>query len=106
MMMNFELIDPDVIPEMKSSLGHHEYWRQPDRSEIKIDGIVAKMAKNTFNALNRYDNSNPTGVYQGKMWRRAIFDADDRIICWNLVWFGEEVEGACNIYKKEIVIIS
>lgn len=57
------------IPPMTNPLG--KYWDQPNPSEIIIDNVnsVAIMSTKTFNALSNYSTSNPSGAYEGKMWR-------------------------------------
>lgn len=70
------------IPPMTHELGR--YWEQPDRSEIEVDGTHALMSPAAFYALSDYSRSNPSGVYEGKMWRRL---ADG---VWFLCWFENE----------------
>lgn len=57
-----------------------KYWEQPDRNEIKINNDIALMNKETFDKLKQYDNSNPTGAYEGKMWKRKV--GSNYYLCW------------------------
>ncbi len=44
---------------------------------------IAIMDRSTLQRLHDYSASIPTGVYEGKMWRRA--DGPDK---WLLCWYG------------------
>lgn len=85
-----EIESADDIPPITDPLGRH--WGQPDRTEILIDGTHAVMTTRTFELLAEYSATNPSGVYEGKMWRRhdGLFDPrclpKDRR--WLLCWFG------------------
>jgi hypothetical protein len=58
----------EPIPKMTHPLSKH--WEQPDRREIEIDATHAMMSQKAFEALHEYSCSQPSGVYEGKMWRR------------------------------------
>lgn len=60
------------IPEMTNPLGR--YWDQPDRSKIIIDDKYAIMTEQTMNELKEYSTTNPSGVYEGKMWRSKFVE--------------------------------
>lgn len=85
-------IDKNVIPPITHPLGQH--WDQPSTSSILIDDTHALMTRETFNALHEYSATFPTGVYEGKMWKRhdGVFDSKFRarggVPTWKLVWFG------------------
>lgn len=85
-----ELAQP--IPRITDPMG--SAWEQPDRSEIQIDDTHAVMSRRTFNKLKEYSASFPTGVYEGKMWKRhdggfdRQFRANGGKPIWKLVWFG------------------
>lgn len=78
------------IPPMTHPHGAH--WEQPATSAILIDDTHALMSQATFKALPEYSGTNPTGVYEGKMWKRlnGLFDPncqpEDRR--WMLCWYG------------------
>ena len=88
----------NVIPEMVHSLS--KYWNQPDIKDIEIGDKQAKMSKCTFELLLEYSTSIPTGVYEGKMWKRRRPDA------WYLLWYAA-CEGAdsCSINIRKIIIV-
>lgn len=67
------------IPPMMHELGR--YWEQPDRSEIEVDGTHALMSPAAFYALSDYSSSNPSGVYEGKMWVRWRIGVGP-LLCW------------------------
>jgi hypothetical protein len=72
----------DVIPAMTDPLG--KYWDAPDRSKISFrsDLKEAYMSLATFNNLLDYSQSQPSGVYDGKMWR-----SEHPKEGWYLRWF-------------------
>jgi len=70
-----------LIPPMTHPLS--QYWEQPNRFDIEVDETHALMGQTTFNLLHDYSNSQPTGAYEGKMWR-AFYRLDG----WCLLWFG------------------
>jgi hypothetical protein len=64
---------PDAIdPNARYAGG----WNQPHNSEVLVDSENAVMTQETWNALPRYDHSEPTGVWVGKMWRSGEW------FCW------------------------
>lgn len=82
------------IPPMTDRLGR--FWEAPDRSEIVIDDTHALMTLETYNKLLNYERSFPSGVYEGKMWRR-----DDL-----LVWYGPSPKpDTCSVHQREILIV-
>ena len=75
-------------------------WDQPSREAILIDEKNALMTRATFLALASYDTSIPSGVYEGKMWKRAIHGGD--LLCW----FGSiENSNKCSINHREIILV-
>ncbi len=91
-------VKDSVIPDMIHPLGKH--WNQPNREDIAIDGIHALMSKNSFDRLHTYSTSIPTGVYEGKMWKRRRPDA------WYLLWYSEcEDVDSCSINIRKIIIV-
>jgi hypothetical protein len=82
--------DKNYIPPMT-----HPYassWSQPDQSRMAIDDTYAIMDRRTFLELEEYSATMPSGVYEGKMWRRhnGSFDRspDRKPPVWLLVWYG------------------
>jgi hypothetical protein len=83
-----------MIPEITDEMGR--FWDQPDRSEIEIDDTHALMARDTFAKLADYRRSNPSGVYEGKMWRRGNF----------LVWYGpSDLPDMCGVNYRKILVV-
>jgi hypothetical protein len=86
-----------VIPPMTHPLGSH--WRQPSLAEIELDSSHALMSEKTFQELSEYSCSMPTGIYEGKMWKRIEKQSF-------LMWYGQsEKEGHCSINHREIIIV-
>lgn len=88
-----------AIPPITSEMGCH--WRQPDRSTIQVTDKLAIMPNATFTALSEYSSTIPSGVYDGKMWRR--FQEQK----WHLCWFAPSTRGIaneCSIMMREIHI--
>jgi hypothetical protein len=87
----------EPIPRMTHPLS--TAWGQPDRSEIEVDGTHALMSRTAFCALKEYSASQPTGVYEGKMWRRHDGSFDREFIVrggkptWMLCWYGPSEKG-------------
>ena len=99
---------PNFIPFITHPLGKH--WDQPDPERILLDDKHALMDERTFNALPEYSSTIPTGVYEGKMWKRHDGVLDPR--CrpeqhkWMLGWFGPStVPDNCSINFREILIV-
>ena len=69
-----------MIPEMINPLG--AYWSQPHRDQIEVDETHALLNKTAFDKLSEYSQTIPTGVYEGKMWKRKEYKV------WWLCWFG------------------
>ncbi len=69
-----------IIPPITDPLGNH--WHQPDRTEIKIEDDTATMSQHTFDGLPEYSTTQPTGAYEGKMWKSHVRGV------WYLRWFG------------------
>src|SRR6185369_6564631 len=103
-----ELLEP--IPRITHPWG--KSWEQPDRSEILLDDEYAVMSKATFDKLHEYSASNPSGVYEGKMWKRndGAFDIDFLAKggkpTWYLVWYGRhpDPDKVSNNYRKILII--
>ena len=67
------------IPPMTHEYG--KYWEQPKREDILLDDDCAVMTAETLNKLPQYDVTNPTGAYEGKMWRRVKSNGQF-MLCW------------------------
>jgi hypothetical protein len=99
------------VPRITDPLGLH--WRQPDRSEILFEDNNAIMTRTTFNKLCEYSGSFPSGVYEGKMWRRhdggfdRAFRARGGKPTWKLVWYGVSRKGPDFVSNnfRDIIIV-
>lgn len=69
-----------IIPPMVHELG--KYWDQPSLDNILLTDKEAKMSKEDFDKLPTYSMSNPSGAYEGKMWK-GEFNKE-----WYLCWWG------------------
>lgn len=86
-----------VIPEITDPLG--KYWEQPKTTDFLISDEYALMDKDTAEALSEYSYTMPTGVYEGKMWRRL----EDGV--WHLLWYGRSKNpNKCSIEHRKISI--
>ena len=101
------------IPPITDPMGRN--WDQPDRHRIAVDAKHALMEEATFNALHEYSTTIPTGVYEGKMWRRhdgiAARGRHGEIVMkqeqgtWLLCWYGPSDEpDRCSINHRVILI--
>lgn len=101
------MIETECIPPMTHELSRG--WDQPNSREILIDKTHAVMTRTTFKKLHRYDNSIPSGVYDGKMW--AIFvGVWEGSICqkgvYYLRWYGPSDDAEkCTINQREVLFI-
>ncbi len=59
---------PTAISPITNPLGKH--WEQPAHDEVIIDETHAFMSQSVCDQLKQYDSTNPTGTYEGKMWKR------------------------------------
>lgn len=101
-------MDRAGIPAMTHRDGR--YWQQPSRNAIEVDEKYALMSQRAFDALSNYSASTPTGVYEGKMWKR-LDGAHDRacpVECrrWLLCWYGPSRHSdRCSVNYREILIV-
>lgn len=90
-----------AIPPMAHELGR--YWEQPPTDDIQIDDTHALMSQRTFCQLHEYSTSMPSGVYEGKMWRRGEpWNAPRK---WFLGWYGtcDEPNMVSNNWREIII---
>lgn len=98
-----------MIPAMANPIAGS--WRQPSRDEILVDDTYAAMSQKTFDSLQEYSCSVPSGVYPGKMWKRhdALFDRNSKPEnrLWLLCWFSESEYGPelCAINLRRVLIV-
>jgi hypothetical protein len=79
------LLGTAVVPPITEPLGRH--WEQPDREELIFCGDFVYMTRRAYKQLPEYNNSVPSGVYEGKMWKSHVRYSDVGRVCW-LRWFG------------------
>ena len=101
----------NLIPAITHELGR--YWEQPSPAEILVDDTHALMTRATFDKLAEYSASNPTGAYEGTMWKRHDGDFDEAFKArggvpeWLLCWFGESQIGpgfVSNNHRKILLV--
>lgn len=93
----------NVVPPITEPMGR--YWEQPPTRDILIDDTHAVMSRKTLESLHEYSCSTPSGVYEGKMWRRR---AEYRESCdeWFLCWFGYSAkEGYVSNNCRKIILV-
>ena len=98
--------DKNYIPPMTHTLSIG--WDQPDTRLMLIDDTHAMMTKATFLSLKEYSSTTPTGVYEGKMWRRhdGSFDRspDRKPPVWLLCWYKNSKPGYCSTEFRKIIL--
>jgi len=92
----------EVIPSMTDPLG--KYWSQPELSKILIGEVYAAMSQETFNQLKDYSLTNPTGVYEGKMWR-SQHNQNGMMFHYLHWWENSEDPDKCKHHTRKILIV-
>lgn len=88
-----------VIPKITDRRGWH--WTQPGRAQITMDDETAYMTQATWNRLADYSRSNPTGVYDGKMWKAIARDGTS-----SLRWYAPgSTPNTCAIHSRRVEIV-
>jgi hypothetical protein len=105
--MKWSALMRNVIPPITDPLG--QYWEQPSREEILIDDDYALMNSQTLSRLHDYSTTDPTGVYEGKMWRGREVIRQGQKLCfsdrWILRWFGLSDDPGKVSYNQRIILI-
>lgn len=103
--------DDVAIPPMTNPLG--AYWEQPDLSDVPIDSTHALLTQKQFDQLADYSASLPSGVYDGKAWKRLDGSFDYEFLQsggkpqWLLGWYGpSDAPSKCSINFRTILIVS
>ena len=97
-MIGFSL--PERLPPITDPLGRS--WDQPKR--LMIERGVAILSPREFLALMDYSDTNPTGVYEGKAWKR--YDPRPQYNGWVLCWFAESHDPTmCRLELRPIHIL-
>lgn len=103
-----------MIPAITHPKGR--YWTQPSREAILVDDVHALMTEAVFERLPEYSATVPTGVYEGKMWRRhdglyANIERRQRNLPdgpqeWLLCWYGpSDQPDHCSINYRKILLV-
>lgn len=99
--------DDNVVPPMIHPLS--SVWKQPPLDMITISAHTAKMSRAAFDRLLEYSHSNPTGAYEGKMWKRhTVYATEDNKVTaniWQLCWFGYSIVGRGYVRNFSRVIV-
>ena len=98
-------INGTAIPEMSHPWSKH--WPQPDPREILVDSTHAVMSLETFRKLPEYSCTLPSGVYEGKMWRRREPYSPEvfGVTKWYLMWYGPSEDPLqCSINHRQILL--
>lgn len=92
--------DAHPIPPITDPIGR--YWNQPPREEVLVDDSHAVMTAETLAKLLNYDITDPSGAYEGKMWRRG--DLEFGSVGW-LCWYGHsEKPGMVSVNVRPILL--
>lgn len=75
------------------------YFEMPHKDEILVDERDALMTQEAFDKLGEYSTSNPSGVWQGKMWKAQFGQT------WYLRWYQHEKDDQFIIPTKQIHIV-
>ncbi|MBP1615727.1 MAG: hypothetical protein H6Q13_3175 [Bacteroidetes bacterium] len=94
----------NIIPLMINPLG--SCWRQPNTNRILVDDNYAVMGKLDFDMLMDYTRSQPTGLYDGKMWKAQYWENNK--LEWYLCYCNNEnvVTNEIDICYREILTIN
>lgn len=93
----------NIIPPMTDA--HGKYWVQPDPRGFVLDDDYVLMDKLDFDLLPDYTNSEPTGKYNGKMWKGRFQTLKGEK--WFLMWCHDENKLSNQIYisSREILVL-
>ena len=94
-----------TIPPMTHVLSRA--WHQPDHRRWVFDEMHVIMPKEDFELLAEYSCSVPSGVYEGKMWRRRVPYEDAPSHTWYLCWYDVSKKGPnfCATKQREILLV-
>ena len=91
--------DQNIIPKITHPLGLH--WQQPALENVLVDDVCALMSEIDFKELLEYSTTIPSGVYEGKMWKRRCKNG------WLLGWYGFEVDEGKSVTTnfREVILV-
>jgi len=103
MNMQKVVLDENIIPPITHPWGSS--WVQPNPKNIIMDKDYAVMTERDFNLLPDYTASEPTGKYNGKMWKGEFNTSSGKK--WYLCWCHDENTVSQEIYisYREILIV-
>lgn len=90
------------VPPITEPLGR--YWEQPDPTNWLFSPTEVLMPAADLLLLSDYSYSQPSAVYEGKMWRLRNFPERDPN--WYLHWWGpSENPQMCRNHVRKIITI-
>lgn len=92
-----------IIPPISDPLG--KSWQQPHRRFIELDATHALMSEQTFKGLPEYSMSDPSGVYEGRMWKSYSQFTGEWYLRWYQVVEQPSYHKGCCIHSREILIV-
>lgn len=90
--------DKNIIPLITHPMGKH--WNQPALENIEVDDTHALMSQRDFDELADYSHSNPSGVYEGKMWKSKY--TEGWLLRWWIISF--HTPDSCSFQQRVILI--
>lgn len=106
-MIKVKTINRNYIPDMVHPLSKG-WFEQPKREDITIDDTSALMSEKSFKMLHEYSTSQPSGVYEGKMWKAHWYELIDgkKVWDWYLCWYGLSTKpGSVSNNSRKIIIV-
>lgn len=95
--------DENRIPPITDPLDRH--WQQPDASEILLDDRYAVMTRASFDKLQEYSSTNPSALYNGKMWKSVVSGKDGPVYLLRFCYNENIEDNLIDITSREILIL-
>lgn len=86
-----------MIPPITSELGKH--WTQPDHRTFLFNDTHVAITQKQLDELPEYSYTIPTGVYEGKMWKRMT------TIGWVLCWYDVSDDATKCMIKTRVILL-
>lgn len=103
----FKAVVPPMVHKLSSA------WNQPNPKNFLFDEKDVMMTLDEFEALADYSFSQPSGVYEGKMWKAKVWfrnnPGDNKVIgYWHLKWFDfcPDDMDKCSTQSRRIVLVT
>jgi len=87
------------VPPITCELG--KSWRQPNPHNFVWDDDCVAMSREDYERLHTYDCTDPTGIYEGKMWKRH--SGGKCYLCYITDCPGHP--DFCTIHRIELIVI-